>query len=155
MKSKFLAVFSATFQQHQWVSYTVHGTHKPYFSITFLLKIDLTVLFTYLKIILLQYFSFQQNKSWTLSPLVLLKFADCAPQSIEIMLFCYRQPVQSFPSKTSGWRYFWQHNIYKIWRGSGWFAIRMTLWQWESKGGCGIFDDKWIEGVSEILCTCP
>ena len=35
-----------------------------------------------------------------------------------MMLFFNHQPVQSFPSKTSGSRYFLQHNIYKIWRGS-------------------------------------
>ena len=43
---------------HQWVPCTVHGTKKSFFSITFLLKIGLTTLFTYLKIILLQYFQF-------------------------------------------------------------------------------------------------
>ena len=60
----------------------------------------------------------KSNRAASLSPLVLLNFADCVPQSIEMMLFCYHQPVQSFPSKTSGSRYFLQHNIYKIWRGS-------------------------------------
>ena len=38
------------------VHYSRHGTHKPFFSATSSLKIDLTALFTYLKIILLQYF---------------------------------------------------------------------------------------------------
>ena len=39
--------------------YTIHGFHKFYFSVTFLLKMDLTALFTHLKIISLQYFQFQ------------------------------------------------------------------------------------------------
>jgi len=43
---------------HQWVLCTVHETHKPHFSVTFSLKMGLTTLFTYLKIILLQYFQF-------------------------------------------------------------------------------------------------
>ena len=38
--------------------WTVHKTHKLHFLVTFLLKMSLTVLFTYLKIILLQYFQF-------------------------------------------------------------------------------------------------
>ena len=38
---------------YQWVPCTVHETHKLHFSTTFLLKISLTALFTYLKIILL------------------------------------------------------------------------------------------------------
>ena len=37
---------------------TVHGTHKSQFSATFSLKMGLTILFTYLKIILLQCFQF-------------------------------------------------------------------------------------------------
>ena len=37
---------------------TIYGIHKPHFSVSFLLKIGLTVLFTHLKIILLQYFQF-------------------------------------------------------------------------------------------------
>ena len=41
---------------HQWVPCTVHKTHKPHFLAIFLLKIGPTVLFTHLKIILLQYF---------------------------------------------------------------------------------------------------
>ena len=47
-----------TFQQHKWVLCTVHGTYKFHFSATFSLKISLTALFTYLKIILLQCFQF-------------------------------------------------------------------------------------------------
>ena len=39
-------------------SCTVHGSYKLQFSVTFSLKMDLTVLFTHLKIILLQYFQF-------------------------------------------------------------------------------------------------
>ena len=38
--------------------YIVYGTHKLHFLATFLLKISPTVLFTHLKIILLQYFQF-------------------------------------------------------------------------------------------------
>ena len=37
---------------------TVHGTYKFHFSATFSLKMDLMALFTYLKMILLQYFQF-------------------------------------------------------------------------------------------------
>ena len=42
----------------QWVSCTVHETHKPFYSATFSLKMGSTALFTHLKIILLQYFQF-------------------------------------------------------------------------------------------------
>ena len=42
----------------QWVLYTIHETNKPLFSIKLSLKMGLTVLFTHLKIILLQCFSF-------------------------------------------------------------------------------------------------
>ena len=53
-----VANFSTHFQPHQWVMCTVHGTHKLHFSSIFSLKIGPTVLFTHLKIILLQYFQF-------------------------------------------------------------------------------------------------
>ena len=43
---------------YQWVLYTVHETYKSLFSVKFLLKIVPTVLFIYLKIILLQCFQF-------------------------------------------------------------------------------------------------
>ena len=46
------------FSAHQWVSCTIHRTHKLHFLATFSLKMGLTILFTYLKIILLQYFQF-------------------------------------------------------------------------------------------------
>ena len=46
----------------QWVPCAVHETHKPLFSIKFLLKMDSMTLFTHLKIILLQYFQFSTNK---------------------------------------------------------------------------------------------
>ena len=46
------------FSAHQWVSCTVHWTHKFYFSITFSTKMGPMALFTYLKIILLQCFQF-------------------------------------------------------------------------------------------------
>ena len=39
--------------EFQWVSCTIHGTHKPLFSTKLSLKMDLTALFTHLKIILL------------------------------------------------------------------------------------------------------
>ena len=42
----------------QWVPCIVHETHKPLYSANFSLKISPTALFTYLKIILLQYFQF-------------------------------------------------------------------------------------------------
>ena len=48
--------FSINFQSHVDPVYCL-GTYKFYFSATFSLKMGLTVLFTYLKIILLQYFS--------------------------------------------------------------------------------------------------
>ena len=41
---------------------TVYGTYKSHFSVTFSLKMGFTVLFTHLKIILLQCFQFQQSK---------------------------------------------------------------------------------------------
>ena len=43
---------------HQWIPCIVHETHKPHFSATFSLTMGLTVLFTHLKIILLQCFQF-------------------------------------------------------------------------------------------------
>ena len=47
--------FSANFQSHVGpVHYS--RTHKFYFSVTFSLKMSLMILFTHLKIILLQYF---------------------------------------------------------------------------------------------------
>ena len=54
-------LYNLTFQPfsaHQLVLCTVHGTHKPQFSAIFSLKIGPTVLFTHLKIILLQYVQF-------------------------------------------------------------------------------------------------
>ena len=45
---------------------TVHGTHKLHFSVTFSLKIGPTILFTHLKIILLQYFQFSAVSKRTL-----------------------------------------------------------------------------------------
>ena len=50
------------FLTYKWVLYTIYETYKYHFSIIFSLKIDLTVLFTHLKIILLQYFQFSTNK---------------------------------------------------------------------------------------------
>ena len=47
-----------TVVSHQWIQCTVYETHKLFFSATFSLKISPTVLFTHLKIILLQYFQF-------------------------------------------------------------------------------------------------
>ena len=41
------------FMLFQWVLCTVHGTHKPLFSVKLSLKIGLMALFTHLKIILL------------------------------------------------------------------------------------------------------
>ena len=52
---------------HQWVPYTVHGTHKCHISATFSLKMDPTILFIHLKIILLQCFQFQFSISTTIS----------------------------------------------------------------------------------------
>ena len=55
--------FFCFFSRNIWLFlWTVHGvhclrTHKFYFLATFSLKMDLTILFTHLKIILLQYFS--------------------------------------------------------------------------------------------------
>ena len=46
------------FSAHQWVTCTVHDTHKLHFSTTFSLKMGSTALFTHLKIILLQCFQF-------------------------------------------------------------------------------------------------
>ena len=53
-----------------WIPWTVHETHKLHFSVTFSLKMGPTTLFTHLKIILLQYFQFQQNKFYPNKPLI-------------------------------------------------------------------------------------
>ena len=53
-KRVFMAVFS-----FQWVLCTVYEIHKPLYLTTFSLKMGHTALFTYLKIIMLQYFQFQ------------------------------------------------------------------------------------------------
>ena len=50
--------FSAASNFWQWVSCTVHRTHKPLFSAKNSLKMSPTALFIHLKIILLQYFQF-------------------------------------------------------------------------------------------------
>ena len=52
-----------------WVPWIVHRTHKLHFSAIFSLKMGLMALFTHLKIILLQYFQFQQNKFYPNGPL--------------------------------------------------------------------------------------
>ena len=54
----------------QWVPCTVHGTHKSLYLVTFSLKIGLMVLFTHLKIILLQYFQFSSKLAVSNGPLV-------------------------------------------------------------------------------------
>ena len=41
-----------------WVLCSIYGTYKPLFLVKFSLKMGLTILFTHLKIILLQYFQF-------------------------------------------------------------------------------------------------
>ena len=55
------------FSTHQWVLWTVPGTHKSHFSVIFSLKINFTVLFTHLKIILLQCFQFSVSAKYVLS----------------------------------------------------------------------------------------
>ena len=57
------------FSEHQWIPCTVHRTHKLHFSSTFSLKMGLTALCMYLKIILLQCFQFQKNKFYPNGPL--------------------------------------------------------------------------------------
>ena len=60
----------------QWVSCTVHRTHKFLFSTKLLLKIGLTVLFTHLKITLLQCFQILAKKTvskWTIWKLKITK----------------------------------------------------------------------------------
>ena len=57
------------FSEHQWIPCTVHKTHKLHFSSTFSLKMGLTALCMYLKIILLQCFQFQKNKFYPNGPL--------------------------------------------------------------------------------------
>ena len=54
----FFLVVEKHISAFQWVPCTIHGTHKPHFLAKFSLKMDLTALFTHLKIILLQYFQF-------------------------------------------------------------------------------------------------
>ena len=55
---------------HQWIPQHCSWSHKYHFSVTFSLKLALTALFTYLKIILLQCFQFQQNKLYPNGPSV-------------------------------------------------------------------------------------
>ena len=52
----------------QWVPCTVHGTCKYFFSTKTTLKLGPTTLFTYLKIILLQYFQFSRISSIQTDP---------------------------------------------------------------------------------------
>ena len=52
---------------HQWVPCTIHKTFKPHFLATFSLKMGPTILFTHLKIILLQCFQFSIVSKRTLS----------------------------------------------------------------------------------------
>ena len=59
--SSFLFFFlfgKSAFQHFQWVPCTVYGTHKSLFSHKLSLKMGLMILFTHLKIILLQCFQF-------------------------------------------------------------------------------------------------
>ena len=61
MRLCFLLLFFYFFSRECWLfEWTVHclQTHKNHFSTTFSLKMGLTILFTYLKIILLQCFQF-------------------------------------------------------------------------------------------------
>ena len=61
MRLCFLLLFFYFFSRECWLfAWTVHclQTHKNHFSTTFSLKMGLTILFTYLKIILLQCFQF-------------------------------------------------------------------------------------------------
>ena len=55
-----------------WVPCTVHGTHKSLIYANFSLKLGPTILFTYLKIILLQYFQFLvfSNKQYPNRPYI-------------------------------------------------------------------------------------
>ena len=55
---------------------TVYGTYKSHFSVTFSLKMGFTVLFTHLKIILLQCFQFQQSKFYPNGPLFDWKYYE-------------------------------------------------------------------------------
>ena len=80
------------------------------------------------------------------------KFCRLRAQSIEMMLFCYRQPIRSFPLKTSGWRYFWQHNIYKIWRGSDESQVE---WRCDSERDLRWFVVFWlISGLKGLEKCC-
>ena len=70
----FLCVFFFFSTRNCWLcqlwtmhTYTVHRSHKFHFSTTFSLKMGPTILFTHLKIILLQCFQFQFSVSATIS----------------------------------------------------------------------------------------
>ena len=75
-----------------WVPCTVHETHKYLHLVTFKKKkkISLTVLFTHLKIILLQYFQFLvfNNKQYPNRSLIVLS----------LKIFCGRKELQLFLS---------------------------------------------------------
>ena len=58
---------------------TVYRSHKLYFLSIFSLKMGPTVLFTHLKIILLQCFQFQQNKLYPNGPFVHTSFTVHMP----------------------------------------------------------------------------
>ena len=60
-KKKKKKLVSVTIFSFQWIPCIVYETYKPFYSTTFSLKMGLMTLFTYLKIILLQYFQFSTN----------------------------------------------------------------------------------------------
>ena len=58
--------FQAVIVDYSHEQCIIHGTHKLHFSVTFSLKMGPTILFTHLKIILLQYFQFSAVSKRTL-----------------------------------------------------------------------------------------
>ena len=73
-------------------------THKHPFSVTFSLKMSLTILFTHLKIILLQYFQVQQNKFFPNKPVEQNSDSNPHPPLVSKTLTCLI-PRNSFKKK--------------------------------------------------------
>ena len=91
------------FLAHQWIPCTVHKTHKSHFSTTFSLKMGLTVLFTHLKIILLQYFQFSKISSifkWTLNLENLIYYINYFVET-EVMAKCQNEANDKRKKKTT------------------------------------------------------
>ena len=93
---------------------TGHRTNKLYFSVIFSLKIGPTMLFTHLKIILLQCFQFQQNKFYPNEPLndlQLLLFFFLGKQEILLKI---KGPFGWRSGKVGGWKIMGRWKIFSF-----------------------------------------